>query len=185
MNLNFYPSDFNQQTAINPYATLLGLDSNNVLQQFQKNAENKLTQLQNQMPSQFSQNNQNVANQPYYLFCGNKNDWDEFLLLNYGITEQSIFDDYKLFLQAKQEILEEQGQNKINTMKDKIKNKDNIMVKTDATIQSNVKPNKQFVQQPVPTIGDDNSTVNGYISEPNNRQYEQNKQQFKNINKRK
>lgn len=176
MNLNFYPTDFNQQH-INPYTTLLGLDSGSVLQQFQQNAENKLQQLQNQVPAQFSQNQQNNTQQPYYLFCGNKNDWDEFLLLNYNITEQNIFDDYKLFLQAKQEIIQERGQNKIDSMKDKIRNNKNT--KLDNIVQSNVKPDKQFIQQPTqqPVFfnRNDNSVTNGYNSESSNRQFEQNK----------
>lgn len=55
------------------------------------------------------QQNIQQQEQPYYLFCGNKTDWDEFLMLNYNITEQNIFDDYKLFLQAKQEDLKDVG----------------------------------------------------------------------------
>ena len=176
MNLNFYPTDFNKQN-INPYTTLLGLDGSSILQQFQQNAENKLQQLQSQIPSQFTQTQQNTTQQPYYLFCGNKNDWDEFLLLNYNITEQNIFDDYKLFLQAKQEIIQERGQNKIDNMKDKIRN--NKTVKIDDAIQSNIKPEQSFIQQqgqqPIFFDRNDSGIVNGYNSESNNRQFEQNK----------
>lgn len=172
MNLNFYPNNYTQQPT-NPYLNVLGIDSNRVLQNFQQTAENQLQNLQQNIQSQFMPQNQNIQ-QPYYLYCGNKNDWDEFLILNYGMTEKNMFDDYKLFLQAKQEILEEQGQNKINTMKDKLKNKDNMVI-PDASIQSNVKPEKQ----PDINVGHDNSVNNGDNSKPYNRQLESNKQQFK------
>lgn len=177
MNLNFYPTDFNQPH-INPYLNMLGVDTNKLVQNFQQTAENQLKQIQNQFVPQ----NQDLQ-QPYYILCGNKKDWDEFLWLNYGMTEKNIFDDYKLFLQAKQELLEEQGQNKINTMKDKIKNKDNMVI-PDATVQSNIKPEKQFVQSNN-IIRDSISVNNGDISEPVNRQLESNKRQIKENNKQK
>lgn len=171
MNLNFYPNNYNQQP-MNPYFNLLGIDNNKVLQNFQQTAENQLQNLQQNIQNQFAPQNQ--TQQPYYLYCGNKNDWDEFLMLNYGITERNIFDDYKLFLQAKQELVEEQGQNKINTMKDKLKNKDTMVV-PDASIQSNVKPTKQ----PNNVNRNPNSVNNGDISKPNNRQLEHNNKQIK------
>lgn len=177
MNLNFYPSDFNQP--VNPYINPIGFNSNNITQQFQQNAENKLQQLQSQISNQFTpQGQNNQSQQPYYLFCGNKNDWDDFLMLNYGITEKTIFDDYKLFLQAKQEILEEQGQNKINTMKDKIRNKGNTkgFTNVDSTIKSNIKPNNR---QKYNTNGVNNGVNMGNTSEPNNRPLEQKKKQSK------
>lgn len=177
MNLNFYPTDFNQPN-INPYLNMLGVDTNKLMQNFQQTAESQLKQLQNQFVPQ----NQNTQ-QPYYILCGNKKDWDEFLWLNYKMTEKDIFDDYKLFLQAKQELLEEQGQNKINTMKDKIKNKDN-MVTLDATVQSNIKPEKQLVQPNI-TIRDISSVDNGDISEPVNRQLESSKRQSRENTKQK
>lgn len=169
-NLNFYPNDYNQQNIgnnfsnpYNPYHTLLGLDNNTGFRNIQQLAEN--------MPSPFnnmSQQNNQSSRKPYYLYCGDKNDWDEFLQLNYGITEQIIFDDYKLFLQAKQELMEEQGQNKINNMKDKIRG--NNFVNVDSTIQSNVKPEyKQSNIKPKSNnIRDDISINNGYNSESDN-----------------
>ena len=174
-NLNFYPNDFYQSgfgNGYNPYTTLLGLDNNAGLKYIQNNAENRLNQLQNNIQNQFTpqnfmQQNNNQVQQPYYLFCGKKEDWDEFLMLNYGITEQTIFNDYKLFLQAKQELLEEQGQNKIDTMKDRIKNKDKDrrFTNIDATVQSNVKPMvQQPIQQPV---------QQQYIQQPTNQPVEQ------------
>lgn len=187
MNLNFYPSNFNQPN-INPYSTLLGLDNGNALNRFQSETEGRLQQLQSQMNQNQLQNNfipqgqtqnQNAQQgQPYYLFCGNKNDWDDFLLLNYGITEKTIFDDYKLFLQAKQEILEEQGQNKINIMKDKIRNKNNSkgVTNVDATIKSSVKPNNK----PKHSINRVNDSVNlEYSSKPSDGLLEQDKLQHK------
>lgn len=175
MNLNFYPNNYTQQPT-NPYLNVLGIDSNRVLQNFQQTAENQLQNLQQNIQSQFMPQNQN-AQQPYYLYCGNKNDWDEFLILNYGMTEKNMFDDYKLFLQAKQEILEEQGQNKINTMKDKLKNKDNSMVVPDASVQSNIKPTKHTNNRY------NDSVNNGDISKPANRQLEHNNRQVKQTNK--
>lgn len=201
-NLNFYPQDFGQSgfaNGYNPYITLLGLDNNAGLQHIQKEAENRLQQIQNQIGLQNSimtqnqtQNQQQTQNQ-YYLFCGRKEDWDEFLMLNYGMSEQAIFEDYKLFLQAKQEILTERGQNKIDNMKDKIrsKNNDNRFVKLDATVQSNVKPTT--VQQPdiQPTTkqatdfnGNSNGISLGGGSEPNNGLHKQGGFQPKNINRK-
>lgn len=143
-NLNFFPNGYNQPNynSFNPYGNLLGLESNSAFQNIQKNVEDKLNQVQ-QIQNQFIQQSTQPENKPYYLFCGNKSDWDEFLILNYGITEQAIFDDYKLFLQAKQELIEEQGQQQKNTMKDKIRNNNKGFVNVDSTVQSSVKPTKQ------------------------------------------
>ena len=197
MNLNFYPNSFNQPN-INPYSTLLGLDNGNSINRFQSETEGRLQQLQNQInqnqnqfQNQFTPQVQNQGptqdiqqnQQPYYLFCGNKNDWDEFLILNYGITEKAIFDDYKLFLQAKQEIIEEQGQSKINIMKDKIRNKNNKgITNVDATIKSNVKPNIKNKSN----INRVNDSVNlEHSSKPSDGLLEQNKLQPKeSINKK-
>lgn len=189
MNLNFYPNDYTQPN-INPYNQFQNFNNlnnnfnnnlnnlNNNINQYQQNLENKL--------GQFFQNVNQAPNnqqQPYYLFCGNKNDWDEFLLLHYGTTEQNIFNDYKLFLQAKQELIEEQGQNKINTMKDKIKNKD--MFTTDNILKSNVKPAQQFTNEQPNIQRNDSSINNGDISELNNGLCEQIKSQTKNSNRKK
>ena len=171
MNLNFYPNNYGQQP-INPYLNMLGVDANKLMQTFQQSAESQLQNLQQNIQSQFMPQNQNQPQQPYYLYCGNKNDWDEFLMLNYGMTEKNIFDDYKLFLQAKQELVEEQGQNKINTMKDKLKNKDK-MVTPDASIQSTVKPTKSDI------VRDTNSVNNEHTGKHNNRHVEYNNKQAK------
>lgn len=193
MNLNFYPNSYNEPSfnnGYNPYMTVMGLDNGAGLKNLQQNAENNLKQiqqLQNNFNAQNTQNN-DIQNKPYYLFCGNKNDWDEFLYLNYGITEQNIFDDYKLFLQAKQELLQEQGQNKIDTMKDKIRNKNNrAFSNVDSTIQSNIKPNNEpakFEQFPANNRYND-SVVMGDSSKPDNRLLEPSKQQSKEVNKKK
>lgn len=129
-NLNFFPNNnFNQPDINNNYNPYM----------FNHNIYN--TGLQ-------QQNTQNMSTQqPYYLFCGNKNDWDEFLLINYNTTEKNIFDDYKLFLQAKQEILEEQDKNKLSNMKNRISNSGNTSI--DSTLKSNVKPSEPIVQQPI------------------------------------
>lgn len=170
MNLNFFPNDYNQQYTqhLNPYSNMFGFDANKVLQNFQQSAETQLQNLQQNIQNQYTQQGQ----QPYYLYCGNKHDWDEFLMLNYGMTEKSIFDDYKLFLQAKQELVEEQGQNKLNTMKDKLKNKDK-MVTPDASIQSTVKPTKSDI------VRDTNSVNNEHTGKHNNRHVEYNNKQAK------
>lgn len=168
-NLNFYPNDYNQQNIgnnfsnpYNPYSTLLGLDNGMGYRNIQQFTENIVNPFNN------TQQNVQSCKKPYYLYCGDKKDWDEFLQLNYGITEQIIFDDYKLFLQAKQELMEEQGQNKINNMKDRIRG--NNFINVDSTIQSNVKPEyKQPDVKPKSNIvRDDNSISNGYNSESDN-----------------
>lgn len=193
-NLNFYPNDVNQSSlnnSFNPYNTLLGLDNNLNPQLIQKNLDNRLNQIQ-QIQGNYGtnqqQNNQEGLKQPYYLFCGDKNDWDEFLMLNYGMTEKSIFDDYKLFLQAKQEILQEQGQNKIDSMKDKIRNKNNDkgFTNVDSTIQSNVKPVQQQRVNAEPDINRiNNNTSMGYSSQSDNGFGEQDKCQSKTVNRKK
>ena len=156
-------------------------------QKIQQDTQNRLQQLQSVIGVQPHNNQYNIQQgiekneQPYYLFCGNKEDWDEFLLLNYGITEQTIFDDYKLFLQAKQELQNEQGQNKINVMKDRIKNMNNDkrFVNVDSTIKSNVKP--EFSN----SFGNNNGyTIDG-SNKHNNVLLEQNKTKPKNIDKQK
>ncbi len=181
-NLNFYPNDFNQSgfnNMYNPYSSMMNTNDLSA-QKIQAETENRLqqiNQLQNNFQNPFNQQtNQQQSKKPYYLFCGEKEVWDEFLRLNYSITEQAIFDDYKLFLQAKQELAEEQGKSKIDTMKDRIRNKDvdKRFINVDSTIKSNVKPNIQpTIEQPVqyqPTIvnGNSDSVDMGYSSEPNN-----------------
>lgn len=107
MNLNFY----------NPN-TMGSLES------LQSNLEEQINKLQNlrNLP-----NNINIQKAPpqlseqrYYLDCGNKEDWVEFLKLNYNLTEKQIFDDYKLFLQAKAELAEDNNKEKLEAMKQKI-----------------------------------------------------------------
>ncbi len=190
MNLNFYPNGFNPMSdtnnIYNPYATLLGLNGQETLKQFQQNAENKLQQLQGQFANNLQQNNtqnQNVQ-QPYYLFCGNKTDWDEFLMLHYGITEQAIFDDYKLFLQAKQELLEEQGKNKKDTMKDKLRNNnDKSNVKSSVSPKS-TRNSKQWKSTSInninrrytnPSVRDNSQRDNRPLEQPVKQQEENKK----------
>lgn len=191
-NLNFYPNDINNfnntngfGNNYNPYTAISDYNSN--FQKIQQDTQNRLQQLQSVIGVQPHNNQYNIQQgieknkQPYYLFCGDKEDWDEFLLLNYGITEQTIFDDYKLFLQAKQELQNEQGQNKINVMKDRIKNMNNDkrFVNVDSTIKSNVKP--EFSN----SFGNNNGyTIDG-SNKHNNVLLEQNKTKPKNIDKQK
>lgn len=96
---------------------------------------------------------QQLQPQRYYLDCGIKDDWDEFLKLNYGITEKDIFDDYRLFLQAKQEILSEQGKSKLEDMKQRIKSNKSVITE-NTNVQpmeqpTNVQQSQPIVQQPV------------------------------------
>ena len=184
-NLNFYPNDYNNSAFntqyVSPYQTA---DLN--LQKLQQETENRLKQI-NQMTNNFGvrqpqvQQNVQQQEQPYYLFCGNKKDWDEFLMLNYNITEQSMFDDYKLFLQAKQEVLNEKGQTRINAMKDKIRG-NNTKVQIDDTVQSNVKPNRNIQ---LPNINGNNNGFNmGCDNKPDNGLLGPNKQQSKNTGRK-
>lgn len=175
-NLNFFPNEYSYPNFnnFNAYSNLLGFENNPNFQNIQKNVENRINQVQ-QFQNQFTQQNVQQENKPYYLFCGNKSDWDEFLILNYGITEQTIFDDYKLFLQAKQELIEEQGQQQKNTMKDKIRNNKG-MINIDSTVQSNVKPTKQ----PKAVFNRECTGSNvEYTSEPNNGLLERDTKQEK------
>jgi hypothetical protein len=108
MNLNFYsPNNTN---------TLEGLQ--NALQE----QMDKLDQIRN-MGLTAKQNtpvSQPLQPQRYYVDCGMKEDWEEFLKINYNITEFQMFEDYKLFLQAKAELYEDNNKEKLQTMKDKI-----------------------------------------------------------------
>ena len=184
-NLNFYPNDYNNSAFntqyVSPYQTA---DLN--LQKLQQETENRLKQI-SQMTNNIGvrqphmQQNVQQQEQPYYLFCGNKTDWDEFLMLNYNITEQNIFDDYKLFLQAKQEVLNEKGQTRINAMKDKIRG-NNTRVQTDGIIQSNVKPNKNTQSSNI--NGDNNRFNMGDNNKLNNGLLGANKQQSKNVGRK-
>ena len=102
-------------------------------------------------------------------------------MLNYNITEQNIFDDYKLFLQAKQEVLKEKGQTRINAMKDKIRG-NNTRVQTDGIIQSNVKPDKNTQSSNI--NGDNNRFNMGDNNKLNNGLLGANKQQSKNVGRK-
>ena len=111
MNLNFYQPD-----------------NNNYLENLRNTLNdqiNKLDQLRNVSLNAASNNpnNQNVQPlqpQRYYLDCGVKEDWEEFLKLNYNITETQIFEDYRLFLQAKAELHEDANKEKLEQMKSKL-----------------------------------------------------------------
>lgn len=112
MNLNFYQPD-----------------NNNYLENLRNTLNdqiNKLDQLRN-VSNQAYQPNNNQTNNPqpqrYYLDCGIKEDWQQFLKLNYGITENQIFEDYKLFLQAKAELHEDANKEKLEAMKNKLASK--------------------------------------------------------------
>ena len=112
MNLNFYQPD-----------------NNNYLESLRNTLTdqiNKLDQLKNINTNTLQQNINTQTNQPqrYYLDCGIKEDWQEFLKLNYGITETQIFEDYKLFLQAKAELHEDKNKEKLEIMKNKLSKKD-------------------------------------------------------------
>lgn len=183
-NLNFYPNDYNNSAYNMQYTTPYSNADLN-LQKLQQETENRLKQIQ-QMSNNFGtklpiQQSTQQQGQPYYLFCGDKSDWDEFLMLNYNITEQNIFDDYKLFLQAKQEVLNEKGQTRINAMKDKIRG-NNTGVKIDATVQSNIKPNRNIQFSNI--NGDNNRPNMGDNNKPNNGLLESNQHQSKNTGRK-
>ena len=104
MNLNFYnPNNANNLESLQ-----------NALQE----QINKLDQLRNM--SLKPQVNQPLQEQRYYVYCGKKEEWDQFLKLNYGITDQQIFSDYRLFLQAKEELSQDTNKEKLEEMKRKI-----------------------------------------------------------------
>lgn len=147
------------------------LDKLNQLKLMTQNVPNQISQPPVVQPPQVANNP--IQPQRYCIDCGIKEDWDEFLKLNYNITEKQIFDDYKLFLQAKQEIVNEQGRSKLESMKERIKNS---KVGGMGNISTNVQPTTQSVQQPVQqpmqsgvyTVGDSNNVNNGGIIQPSN-----------------
>lgn len=179
MNLNIYGQGSN---------TIQDLEAN-LKSQYEKLNQLKMMsnnlQAQNPVQSQLIPNQQTNMVQPqrYYLDCGIKEDWDEFLRLNYGITEKAIFDDYKLFLQAKQEIQDEQGRNKLESMKSRIKNngvyptaplkevKPNVQPQLQPT-KPTIKPTTQPIINPIQSttglVNDSNNTINGGIIQPVN-----------------
>lgn len=135
MNLNFY----------NP-------NMNNNLENLQNTLQDqiaKLDQLKNISLNRNAQVQSPLQEQRYYLDCGKKEDWDEFLKINYGITETQIFDDYRLFLQAKIEINESQDKEKLELMKQKIKpsNVKKEINDTNTTNQSSLAINKHKLEQ--------------------------------------
>lgn len=137
MNLNFYSphnagSLENLQTALQDQIT-------------------KLNQIRNMDLSQ-AQVQQPLQPQRYYLDCGCKEDWEEFLKINYNITEDQIFEDYRLFLQAKAELHEDRNKEKLQSMKDKIaspKTLDKGKMETQPQVipQQNVHQNLPINQQ--------------------------------------
>lgn len=179
MNLNIYGQGSN---------TIQDLEAN-LKSQYEKLNQLKMMsnnlQAQNPVQSQLVPNQQTNMVQPqrYYLDCGIKEDWDEFLRLNYGITEKAIFDDYKLFLQAKQEIQDEQGRNKLESMKSRIKNngvyptaplkevKPNVQPQlqpTKPTIKPTTQPIINTIQSTTGLVNDNSNTINGGIIQPVN-----------------
>lgn len=104
MNLNFYnPSN--------------SASLENLQMSLQEQIE-KLDQLRN---LDFNQpRRQQLPPQRYYLDCGNQADWEQFLNINYGITEAQIFEEYRLFLQAKAELSQSQDKERLEEMKKKI-----------------------------------------------------------------
>ena len=174
MNLNIYgqtSSSINDLEA-NLRAQLDKLNQLKLLSNPQANTQ-QLPQVSNADYASTNVQNNTVQVQPqrYYLDCGIKEDWDDFLRLNYGITEKDIFDDYKLFLQAKQEIISEQGKSKLETMKERIKNSRSVIVEKP-NVQpmeqptSVQQPVQQPMQQPVGDVGIDINTTNRDIVKP-------------------
>lgn len=145
MNLNFYNP--------NNLGNLQDLQNN--LQE-QINKLNDLKNLNINQPSQVVQ--QPLQPQRYYLDCGNKEDWNEFLKINYNLTERQIFDDYKLFLQAKAELSEDTNKEKLEEMKQKLqprrkeKGNDTTQYVSESNVQQHVYqqqvPNAN-IQQPI------------------------------------
>ena len=168
MNLNFY----------NPsHATSLEGLQNSLQEQIARLNELKSVQIQGMNPPKVQQP---LQEQRYYLDCGNKQDWVEFLRINYNLTETQIFDDYKLFLQAKAELNEDNNKEKLEAMKQKLapnrKEEQHIMqvVNNDSNnMKQNVSPQvvpQQPIQQPVGNINASNNTAisNTNINQTNN-----------------
>ena len=139
MNLNFYQPENSSY--------LEGL-RNNLTDQI-----NKLEELRNiSLNNKGVPTNTNTGDTPqrYYLDCGIKEDWDEFLKLNYNISEKQIFEDYRLFLQAKLEISQDADKEKLEAMKQKLKPKKekvNVPNNTDVNVQHANRHNKQSMEQ--------------------------------------
>lgn len=134
MNLNFY------QPGNNDYLENLRATLNENL--------NKLDQLRNMSltpNSQTSKINQPLNPQRYYLDCGIKEDWEEFLKINYNISEKQIFDDYRLFLQAKSELSETADKEKLQAMKEKIS--PNTKIKENRNVGNITNDNNQSVNR--------------------------------------
>ena len=138
MNLNFYNP--------NNLGNLQDLQSN--LQE-QINKLNELKNLNITQPNQVIQ--QPLQPQRYYLDCGNKEDWNEFLRINYNLTEAQIFDDYKLFLQAKAELNEDTNKEKLEEMKQKIQPRRKEKGNDTTQYVSNEQTKQSIYQQPIST----------------------------------
>ena len=125
MNLNFY----------NPHHTSNLESLHNALQE----QATKLDQLRN-----IDFNNARIAQpiqeQRYYVDCGKKEEWDAFLRLNYNLTETQIFDDYRLFLQAKAELHQDTNKEKLEAMKKKLSSPNQIASSNSLKTQANIPP---------------------------------------------
>lgn len=138
MNLNFYQPE-----------------NGNYLENLRNNLNEQIAKLDQLKNISLNQNqpkvNQPLQPQRYYLDCGIKEDWEEFLKLNYGITEAQIFEDYRLFLQAKVELSKDTDKEKLEAMKNKLKPKQKGKVNVPNTgnnsVQRPIINNKQSMEQ--------------------------------------
>jgi len=123
MNLNFYnPNNQNY------------LES---LQQSINDYTNKLNQLKDITLGNSAPQPAGLNPKHYYLDCGIKDDWDEFLRINYNLNENQIFEDYKLFLQAKVELHEDTDKEKLEAMKKKLSSSSREKIKENASNTTN------------------------------------------------
>lgn len=153
MNLNFYQPE-----------------NNSYLQNLRNTLDEQIGKLDQLKNLTLPNNNVPKVSQPlqqqrYYLDCGLKEDWDEFLRINYNLTENQIFNDYRLFLQAKAEVHKDEDQAKLEAMKDKIRpqvrnsginNVQNCTAISDEYINSSNKRQDSYNNTNNQTEGDNN-----------------------------
>lgn len=143
MNLNFYQPDGSNNSYLESLRNALN-DQMNKLDQLKN-----ISLGQNNIPAKV---NQPLQPQRYYLDCGLKEDWDEFLKVNYGITEKLIFEDYRLFLQAKAELHQDTDKERLEAMKNKLRpaNKGTTINASDSSINNDqpiIRDGEQSMEQ--------------------------------------
>ena len=164
MNLNFY----------NPQNQSLDDMQRNLQEQMRKLEQLRSLSVPNNLPSQNSinipvpnnpvpeQKPANTAPEAFYDNIKNLKNWNLFLETVYGITDDEMFQDYKLFMTALDEVEKDESREKLESMKAKLtknKNKEQKIKKFKREV--NVESDTIATSTPVNTNESENNTKGG------------------------